>query len=81
MGQDLRKSRSHEVVDEVGNPRRVGDLLGETLLFTYFKAPGTRERRACSAGPKVEGVGAPPARRCGPVSKEAGGCRREQLGT
>jgi hypothetical protein len=53
MSPGRRGLRSCEVVEEARNLGRAGDLLGETPLFSYFKAPKARAR----VRPKPKGHG------------------------
>jgi hypothetical protein len=39
ISQGWRELHSHEVGEEVRNPRREGDLCGGTSLSTHFEAP------------------------------------------
>jgi hypothetical protein len=39
ISQGWRELHSHEVGAQVTNPRREGDLCGETPLSTYLEAP------------------------------------------
>jgi hypothetical protein len=48
MSQDRRRFRSHEVGEEVKNPKGEGGLFGETPLSTYLKASRVREHRVRS---------------------------------
>jgi hypothetical protein len=67
MSQDRRGLQSHEVGEEVRNPRREGDLSGETPLATHLEAPKARGKGLARRS-KVKGEGDAVERRCGPAS-------------
>jgi hypothetical protein len=67
----LVRLHSHEAVEEAGNLKRAGDLLGDTPLSTYFKASQARDEGFARSS-KVKGAGAAAERRRGPVSKGTG---------
>jgi hypothetical protein len=67
ISQDRRRLHSHEVGEEVPNPRREGDLCGETPRSTYLEALKAMDS-GCARGPKVKREGDAVERRCGPTS-------------
>jgi hypothetical protein len=71
MSPDLAWLRSHEEADEVANLTRAGDLLGETPLFTYFKAPKARSEGLAWSS-QGQGSRSAVERRCGPFHTGAG---------
>jgi hypothetical protein len=66
ISPDRRRLHSHEVGEEVPNPKREGDLCGEKPRSTYLEAPKAMGS-GCARGPKVKREGDAVERRCGPV--------------